>query len=296
MRPLDPSLSGVLLVDKPTGMTSARAVSAVKRALPKKTKIGHTGTLDPLASGLLVLMIGRATRLSRYIGDLEKAYTATAKFGAVSDSLDADGEVTALEGGLPRPVDIEAVLPDFTGEIEQVPPMASAIKVGGKRLYALHREGKTVEREARTVEVREFSLKDYDGETGTGEFFVRCGGGTYVRSLVADVAESVGSGAYLTALRRESVGEFGVGEAVSPEGLSQDSLRDALLGPEAALAGMVEAEVEPEAARLVGNGRPLESFGEFGAVAVWCRGELLAVYRDDGRAARAEVVLCPATS
>lgn len=281
-------------MDKPTGMTSARAVAAVKRALPKKVKVGHTGTLDPLASGLLVLMIGRTTRLSRYIGEMEKSYVATARFGAVSDSLDAEGEVSDLEGPLPSEDEILAALPDFAGRVEQIPPMASAVKVGGKRLYALHREGMTVEREARTVEVREFALKSYGGDSGTAEFSVRCGGGTYVRSLVADLAASVGSGAYLTALRRVSVGCFEVEDGVSPEGLSLDSLQAALLAPGAALAGIPEAEVGYEAASLVRNGRPLPSFGDPGVVAIRCGGELLAVYRDDGQRARAEVVLCPA--
>lgn len=276
-------------MDKPTGMTSARAVAMVKRALPKKTKVGHTGTLDPLASGLLVLMIGSATRLSRYIGEMDKSYTATAQFGAISDSLDADGEIEKLDGELPARDDLESSLPDFTGRIEQIPPMASAIKIDGKRLYALHREGKTVEREARTVEVHDLTLDNYDPETGEAQFYVRCGGGTYVRSLVADVAEAVGSGAYLTALRRESVGGFSVVNAVKPEGL--DGIENHLLPPEVALSGMPRFEVDDEAAQLVGNGRSLDSFGEVGAVAVMHGDELLAVYRDDGETARPEVVL-----
>ncbi len=270
-------------------MTSAWAVSLVKRALPGKTRVGHTGTLDPLASGLLVLMIGGATRLSRYVGDMEKSYTATAQFGAVSDSLDADGQIEDLEGELPARDDIEAALSDFIGRIEQTPPMASAVKVAGKRLYALHREGKTVEREARTVEVEEFTLNNYDPESGEAEFFVRCGGGTYVRSLVADAAEAVGSGAYLTALRREAVGRFSISDAIKPD--APGRIEEHLLPPEVALGGISRFEVEAGAAKLIGNGRPLDSFGEVGKVALFYEEALIAVYADDGRTAKPEVVL-----
>ncbi len=126
-------------------------VAQVKRLLPKKTKIGHTGTLDPLASGLLVLLIGRATRLSRYVTGLDKTYTATARFGAVSDTLDAEGEITHLDITIPDEAAIRAVLPEFTVDLMQTPPMASALKREGVRLYDLHRRGLTVEREARPV-------------------------------------------------------------------------------------------------------------------------------------------------
>src|ERR687890_112255 len=121
-------LSGGLLLDKPPGITSARAVSRVKRLLPNKTKIGHTGTLDPLASGLLVLLLGRATRLSRYVTDLDKSYTATARFGAVSDTLDAEGCITDLDASLPPEDTLRGALRAFTGDLLQVPPMASALK------------------------------------------------------------------------------------------------------------------------------------------------------------------------
>lgn len=282
----------MLPVDKPTGATSARAVAAVKRALPRGTKVGHTGTLDPLASGLLVLLVGRATRLARYVGEGEKLYTAEARFGAVSDSLDADGELTPVGGDLPTRSEIEAALPRFTGEVEQVPPMASAVKVGGRRLYALHREGKSVERESRVVLVREFALVDY--RDGRATFRVRCGGGTYVRSLVADLAESVGSGAYLSALRREAVGEFRLEDALPVGEVTPERVQETLLGARAALGGMRERTVPESLRRLVANGRTLPSSGAQETVAIVSEtGELLAVYRDDGEHfARPEVVLC----
>lgn len=283
----------MLLVDKPTGMTSARAVAAIKRALPKKTKVGHTGTLDPLASGLLALMVGRATRLSRYIGELEKTYVATARFGAVSDSLDADGEITGLDGEPPGKSEITSRLPAFTGEISQTPPMASAVKVGGRRLYELHRAGQTVEREARTVTVHEFALSSYDRVSGAAEFFVRCGGGTYVRSLVADLARSAGSGAYLTALRRESVGGFEVRDAVRTEDISGPrTVIEHLLPMSSVVGGLPAVAVDEDAVSRVSNGRSLGTFGLDGPVAVMDGQDLVAVYVDDGEVARPEVVLC----
>ena len=134
------TLSGALLLDKPPGITSARAVARVKHLFPKGTKIGHTGTLDPLASGLLVLLIGRATRLSRYVTGLDKTYTATARFSAVSDTLDADGRITPLKNSqMPDEGAIRAATERFTGELLQTPPMASAVKMKGERLYEAHR-------------------------------------------------------------------------------------------------------------------------------------------------------------
>ena len=199
--------SGALLLDKPSGISSARAVSRVKRLLPKGTKVGHTGTLDPLASGLLVLTVGRATRLSRYVLDLEKSYVATARFGAVSDTLDADGEISPLEAPMPDEATVRSALPDFTGDLLQTPPMASALKVEGRRLYDLHRQGLTVEREARPVTVHALDLLEFDPTAETATFAVSCSGGTYVRTLVADLAAALGTGAYLTALRRTRVGQ-----------------------------------------------------------------------------------------
>ena len=176
-------------------MSSAKAVASVKRLLPKGVKIGHTGTLDPMASGLLVVLLGRATRLSRYVTDLGKSYTATARLGAVSDTLDAEGEISELEGGIPTEDELRAELTRFRGEILQTPPMASAVKVGGERLYEAHRRGETVEREAREATVHGFELTAYDPEEPSASFEISCGGGTYVRTLVADLAGATGSGA-----------------------------------------------------------------------------------------------------
>lgn len=270
-------------------------VSQVKRLLPRKTRIGHTGTLDPLASGLLVLLIGRTTRLSRYITGLDKSYTATACLGAVSDTLDADGNVTSLpDSPLPDEIDLRVATSSFTGEILQTPPMASAVKVGGERLYKLHRRGEKIERQSRSVNVHSFKLLSYDSPTAT--FAVSCGSGTYVRTLIADLAESLNTGAYLTTLRRTRVGHLTIENAVEPRDLSPNSINQRIIQTRDVVSFLPIVEVSARERVAVCNGRKLASFGLSGSYRVESGGELLAVYRDSGEQARAEVVLCAGIS
>lgn len=264
----------------------------VKRLLPKKTKIGHTGTLDPLASGLLVLLIGRATRLSRYVMGLDKTYTATARFGAVSDTLDAEGEITPLDTPMPDEKTLRSAIPEFTGELLQLPPMASAIKVGGKRLYDLHRRGETVEREPRQVTIYSLELVDLEVSAHSATFNISCGSGTYVRTLIADLAESLDNGAYLTALRRNSVGTLTLEDATNPESLSQDSIQNHIIPQNQVVQHLARLEVDDSGARDVRHGRPIAAPGISGSFRVERDGELLAVYCENGTEARAEVVLC----
>jgi tRNA pseudouridine55 synthase len=273
-------------------MTSARAVSRIKRLLPKRTRIGHTGTLDPLASGLLVLLIGRSTRLSRYVTDLNKTYTATARFGAVSDTLDAEGDVTAIDAPFPTQAAIETALPAFTGDLLQIPPMASALKRDGTRLYELHRKGISVEREPRPITVQELNLIDLDPAGQTATFKLSCSSGTYVRTLIADLATRLGSGAYLTALRRTSVGHLNIENASLPENLDPETLHNHIIPAKKLVAHLPGVDVAEEERRLVCHGRPSEGRGFDGSYRVMCGEELLAVYRDRGDEGRAEVVLC----
>ncbi|WP_274596097.1 tRNA pseudouridine(55) synthase TruB [Rubrobacter xylanophilus] len=280
-----------MLLDKPPGITSARAVSLVKRLLPRRTKVGHTGTLDPLASGLLVILIGRATRLSRYVTGLDKAYVATARFGAASDTLDADGEILEEAGPIPPEAELRRALPDFTGEISQLPPMASAVKVGGRRLYELHRRGMEVEREPRRVRIHSLELLSFDPPTAT--FAIRCSSGTYVRSLVADLASSLGTAAYLTALRRTRVGPLRVEDALPPERLDPSTLHNRIIPAGRVLSHLPALEADEGQARAVAVGRPLRVAGGLeGSFRVQRGEELLAVYRARGGRARPEVVLC----
>jgi tRNA pseudouridine55 synthase len=264
----------------------------VKPLLPKKIKVGHTGTLDPLASGLLVLMIGRATRLSRYVTPLEKVYTATARFGAVSDTLDADGNITLLDAPLPDESILRATLKEFTGALLQVPPMVSALKREGTRLYELHRRGVSVERKARPVTVHSLILTSTHQAEQTATFEISCSSGTYVRTLISDIAEHLGTGAYLAALRRTRVGHLSVEDAHKPEELTSLSANNCIIRMNAALSHLPAVEVDEVGERAVRHGRVLRVEGTLGSFRVQQRGELLAVYRGDGEKARAEVVLC----
>jgi tRNA pseudouridine55 synthase len=265
----------------------------VKHLLPKKTKVGHTGTLDPLASGLLVLLIGRSTRLSRYVTDLDKTYTATARFGAVSDTLDADGTITPLDDApMPGETTIRTTLPDFTGDLLQIPPMASALKRDGVRLYDLHRRGVTVEREPRPVTVHAFKLVATDPTQETATFEISCSSGTYVRSLISDLAARLDTGAYLTSLRRTRVGHLPVERAAVPDALTPVTIYNRIIHPGEVISHLPRVEVDGEEEMAIRSGRVLRARGLDGSFRVEREGVLLAVYRDDGAEARAEVVLC----
>ncbi len=278
-------------MDKPKGITSARAVALVKRHLPKKTKIGHTGTLDPLASGLLVLLIGRASRLSRYVTGLDKTYTATAQFGSVSSTLDAEGEISYLNASMPDEKDLREAIAGFTGDIEQVPPMASAVKVDGERLYDLHRKGITVERESRRVRIHAFDLTSYDRAAGTAAFDISCTSGTYVRTLISDLADSLENGAYLTDLRRNSVGNLDARNAAKIEDLNPETISNRIIQPTEAVRHLPVLEVGVRGRRDVVHGRSVDAAGFVGSFRVEDRDGLLAIYVGDGSVARPEVVL-----
>jgi len=199
-------IDGILLLDKPGGMTSNGALQRAKRSVGAR-KAGHTGSLDPLATGMLPICFGQATKVSAFLLEADKAYRVTARFGVQTDTGDADGAVVReLPAWAPSRAELEAVLPDFTGEILQVPPMYSALKQRGRRLYELARAGEHVDRPARPVKISVLELEAYSGSTAV--LSVRCGKGTYVRTLVEDLAGRLGGCAHVTALRRLWVGPF----------------------------------------------------------------------------------------
>jgi tRNA pseudouridine55 synthase len=239
-----------------------------------------------------VLLFGRATRLSRYITPLEKVYSATARFGAVSDTLDADGNMTPLDAPMPDESSIRAALPEFTGDLRQVPPMASALKREGTRLYELHRRGLSVERDARPITVHTLTLTATDHAEQTATFEVACSSGTYVRTLISDLAEHLGGGAYLSALRRTRIGHLGVEPAVEPDDLTPTTVPNHILRTSAVISHLPAVEVDEVGKLAVCNGRALRGVGMVGSFRVQRREELLAVYRGRGAAAWAEVVLC----
>lgn len=203
--------TGVILLDKPRGITSFKAVDRVRRAL-NADKAGHTGTLDPMATGLLPICLGHTTRLAQFVSDADKAYRATVLLGSATDTLDAEGEVVATDPpervATVGPAEFEAALADFRGPIEQRPPAYSAIKVDGERLYARARRGEEVEVPVRAVHIHRLALVAAEPPSFT--FDVRCSKGTYVRTLAADIAEALGLHGHLTALRRTAVAALSI--------------------------------------------------------------------------------------
>src|SRR5437867_3727843 len=233
--------SGVLNVDKPAGPTSHDVVARVRR-LTGTRRVGHAGTLDPAATGVLVVLVGVATRLAEYLTELPKRYEAVIRFGLRTDTQDTTGTVLSeADASALTEADVEAALAPFRGEILQTPPMVSAVKVEGKRLYELARRGETVERAARPVTIHELRLEEFHpGREAWGRLVVGCSSGTYVRTLCADLGEALGCGAAMAALRRTAIGPFDLSGAVSLEELEQavanGRLKDHLLPPAAAVA------------------------------------------------------------
>ena len=207
------SLAGVLLIDKPGGMTSHDVVMRVRRILGVK-KIGHTGTLDPMATGLLPLCIGGATKIARFLEGGEKEYRATIKFGVETDTYDAEGKVVAESdtSGVSEEMVLEA-LAQFKGKIQQIPPMYSAVKIGGTPLYKLARKGITVEREPKEVEISDIDVEEFTMPLLTMR--ITCSKGTYIRTLCHDLGSVVGCGAHLVALRRTRSGYFSIQDAIT---------------------------------------------------------------------------------
>ena len=290
------AVDGFLLIDKGAASTSHDAVAQVRR-ISGVRKVGHAGTLDPMATGLLVLGIGRATRLLRFVQDAPKTYEATALFGVATESLDADGAVSSREPMAVTVSDVEGVMGRFLGQIMQVPPMVSARKVEGRRLYELAREGKTVEREARPVLIHdlrllEFAPSDYPEVT----FNVRCSKGTYVRTLADDIARGLGGRAHLISLRRIAIGSLSVDSAVPISAITRDNWRQLVLAPAAGLPDIPSVELAEDLKKAVSHGVPVagQQLGDLksGPLRLLDRdGRLLAVYRSEGARASAEVVL-----
>ncbi|QDT67834.1 tRNA pseudouridine synthase B [Planctomycetes bacterium MalM25] len=253
---------GLLNVNKPAGVTSRDAVNRVqwllrqiaKRDGVKPAKVGHAGTLDPIATGVLVLCVGQATKLIEHVQRKPKRYRGAFLLGRRSPSDDIELEAELLPDA-PRPTreQIEAALPAFTGPIEQVPPAYSAIKIGGVKAYDLARAGEAPEMKPRTVVIHELAVVSYDFPELVLD--IRCGGGTYIRALGRDLAESLGTGAVMSALERTEIGAFRVEEGVDTQALDEESLLTTLLPAGLAVGGLARFDVTDEEVEELRNGR-----------------------------------------
>jgi tRNA pseudouridine55 synthase len=275
---------GLLIIDKPSGMTSRTVVDRLQRCFPRGTKIGHTGTLDPLATGVLVICVGAATRLTEYLQEMPKTYRAGIRLGSRSDTDDAEGTITEAEGAVaPDRIAVERCLAGFVGDVDQTPPAYSAAKLCGRRAYDLARHGREVALRPRRVSINHIDNISYDYPNL--EIEVQCGKGTYIRSIARDLGESLGCGGLIESLRRTSVGPFEAKDACTLDSPA-DAIRSNLLPLSAAVPHLLRVNVDEARLSKFRQGMPiiteLRLSPKDGDVAVFndC-GELVALARYD---------------
>lgn len=288
---------GIVVVDKPGGMTSHDVVGRCRRMFGTR-KVGHAGTLDPMATGVLVIGIERATKILGLISGTSKSYAATIRLGRTTTTDDADGDVLQdIPAGHLTDAAIEAGIATLRGEISQRPSSVSAIKIDGKRAYQLAREGHTVELAARTVRIDRFDVLDIrrDGEFVDVDVEVDCSSGTYIRALARDLGEALAVGGHLTALRRTRVGAFGLDQARTLEHLEADPALSYTLD-EACLLAFPRRDITAAQAADASHGRPLPAAGIEGVYAATAAaGRVIALLEDGLKTARSVVVIRPAT-
>lgn len=269
---------GLLLIDKPAGGSSFQALGALRRRFGRR--IGHAGTLDPFATGLLLVLTGRATRLQPHLLGLEKEYDGVIRFGVRSTTDDPEGELEATDGRCTE-ADIRRTLPSFTGVIEQIPPAASAVHVDGERAYRRFRRGEEVEMPPRLVAIHRLELLAFDEEEQRARVLVTCGSGTYIRSLARDLGDLLGCGAYLERLRRTRIGSFSVDDAVAPDDpVLAEPRAPFWLPPERAVGHLPRCRLVAETERAVLHGRTIIApvgLGSGPVALIGRRGDLVAV-------------------
>ena len=282
-----PTVHGLAIIDKPAGVTSHDVVNQLRKILGER-RIGHAGTLDPDATGVLLVGVGYVTRLMQFLSGMDKTYTAEVVFGTETNTLDSAGVVTATHDMPNLSIEkIREAAAKLTGEIMQVPPMVSALRVDGRRLHELAREGVVVERKARPVTVYSYDVEPTQDPLVV-RIEVRCSSGTYVRTLAADLGTLLGGGAHLRNLRRTSIGDFTEHDALAPEQVK-------LLEPITALRSMTKVIADEATATAIRNGRSLPVWpGSSPWAVVNEQGALLAVYEADGEVAKPSVVLAEA--
>src|SRR5882672_11099730 len=263
------AVSGVLLLDKPSGPSSNAVLQRARRLLGA-TRAGHTGTLDPLASGLLVITLGEATKFAGALLDADKAYRARVKLGERTATGDTEGAVLARSEVMITRDGLLAVLDRFRGETEQLPPMHAAIKHRGRPLYAYARSGEHVPRAPRRISIRRLELEEFEGDSVV--LLVECSKGTYIRTLAEDIGAALGCGAHLAALERTAVGPFRLGQSITPDALEALSLaerRDRLLAPQALLGSRPRLTLEVKVAAKFRHGQAVSVGSASGSVAVF---------------------------
>jgi tRNA pseudouridine55 synthase len=282
-----PTVHGLAIIDKPAGVTSHDVVNQLRKILGER-RIGHAGTLDPDATGVLLVGVGYVTRLMQFLSGMDKTYTAEVVFGTETNTLDSAGLVTATHDMPDLSIEkIREAATKLTGQIMQVPPMVSALRVDGRRLHELAREGVVVERKARPVTVYSYDVEPTPDPLVV-RIEVRCSSGTYVRTLAADLGTLLGGGAHLRNLRRTSIGDFTENDALAPEQVK-------LLEPITALRSMTKVIADEATVTAIRNGRSLPAWpGASPWAVVNEQGALLAVYEADGDAAKPSVVLAEA--
>jgi tRNA pseudouridine55 synthase len=282
-------MHGLLNIDKPSGCTSRDVVNHVQR-LVRPAKAGHAGTLDPLATGVLVVCVGQATRLIEYVQRLPKSYRAEFLLGRTSDTEDVEGQVVELAAPpVPTYEQVVQAAARFVGPMQQRPPRYSALKVDGRRAYDLARAGQHVELASRTVIVHELTVCQYEYPRLVLD--VQCGSGTYVRSLGRDLAESLGTAAVMAALRRTAIGTLRVEQAVPPEALTRDTLHEFLMPLRRAVEALPTLQLDPDALRALRHGRrvdaPPQTRAAEAAAGEWAvvdaSGQLQAIVQRRGR-------------
>ncbi len=291
------SQAGLVVVDKPSGMTSHDVVGKCRRIFSTR-KVGHAGTLDPMATGVLVVGIERATKILGLLTATDKSYAATIRLGQTTTTEDAEGEVLqTVSASAVADADVEAAIAALRGDISQVPSAVSAVKVGGKRAYALVREGQPVELAPRQVRIGRFDVCDVRrcDDMIDVDVEVECSSGTYIRALARDVGAALGVGGHLTALRRTRVGRFGLDEARTLDALAEKPNMSYSLD-EACLLAFPRRDLSVDEAESARHGRALEPAGIDGVYAATAPdGKVISLLRDEGKRAKSVVVVRPAT-
>lgn len=289
---------GLVVVDKPTGWTSHDIVARIRKVYGQR-KVGHAGTLDPDATGVLLVGLGRVTRLLRYLQETTKVYRGTVRFGVATSTLDAAGDVLERAPMTASRDDVVAAATRFVGDIEQIPPMVSAIKIDGRRLHELARRGEEVDRPPRSVHIARLDVVAFeDGPYPAAEVLVECSSGTYIRTLAADLGAALGGCAHLESLRRLSVGSFGLDESHDLDAIAAAPV-SVIVAPLDAMRDLERVDVDAECARAVRHGATfagsaLATTGDGPYALASPEGELVAVYERQGSGVKPSVVVSTA--